>query len=110
MLADTPTVDHDRPAPSALSIMTRVTASVPAPMIRTRKSASAMSSIDPCHGPRSLASAAHSAWTGPRSPPSASAPSLADITVPASVRTVTTASATEIRRPTAFNRRSTVTR
>ena len=45
MLAETPTVDQRRPWPSSLSISTRVTASVPPEVIRTRKSTSLMSSM-----------------------------------------------------------------
>ena len=45
MLAETPTVDQRRPWPSLLSISTRVTASVPPQVIRTRKSTSRMSAM-----------------------------------------------------------------
>ena len=45
MLAETPTVDQRRPCPSSLSISTRVTASVPPEVMRTRKSTSFMSAM-----------------------------------------------------------------
>ena len=110
MLGDTPTVDQVAPRLSVKSIVTRVTASVPAPMMRTRKSASVISSIRACHGPRSLPRARHRALTGPASSPFAPMLSLTDITRCSPRRTTTTASLTEMRRPIAFIRRSTVTR
>ena len=111
IFAETPTVDQRCPSRSALSIITRVTASVPPLVIRTRKSTSRMSSMKAWYGPRSFRSARDSALTGPWSA-WVTGSWLSETLIARSPRkrTTTTASEALTGSPRASRRRSTVTR